>query len=451
MDNLSTLQPMDQITWNQFILDFEKANNTPVLVPLLKKTVLSHFENNTAIIACENLGMRIFLETRKDELEAFFQTTYGKEIQLSFTIKEKSVKTTEDPPLLKYETHVVDIIRKAGLQPKHTFDNFAVSTTNQIAYAASLAVADNPGETYNPLFIYGGVGVGKTHLVQAVANKILTRDSSQKIYYCSSEEFTNDLVGLIRMKNTENLRQKYRSLDVLLVDDIQFIAGKNSTQEEFFHTFNSIIKRGGQIILTSDRPPKDIQKLEDRLRSRFSGGLILDVQPPDFELRTAILLIKAKERNIDIDIDAAKLIAEEVSDTRELEGRLLELYTKNLHVKENLSYSDVSRDLQHRQKVVQTKVSPQDVIRIVCAYYNIKPSQIKDRSRKDTISLPRQVIMFILRNTLRLKLDEIAFILKRKDHTTILHGVEKVTNMVLKNPSFKVEIDRIVQSLSMST
>ncbi|HLL60733.1 MAG TPA: chromosomal replication initiator protein DnaA [Candidatus Nitrosocosmicus sp.] len=443
---------MDQGAWKQFVLDFEKSNNAPVLVPLLKKTSFVSFSNNEAVVSCENLGMRIFLETRKEEMESFFSNLYQKEITITFTIKEKLKKeTVEEAPLLKYETQLVDIIRKSGLQPKHTFDNYAVSTTNQIAYAAALAVADNPGETYNPLFIYGGVGVGKTHLVQAIANKILMKDGSKKIYYCSSEEFTNDLVGLIRMKNTENLRQKYRSLDVLLIDDIQFIAGKNSTQEEFFHTFNAVIKRGGQIILTSDRPPKDIQKLEDRLRSRFSGGLIIDIQLPDFELRTAILLIKAKERNIDIDIDAAKLIAEQVLDTRELEGRLLELYTKNLHNSERLSYSDVSADLSRKSVALKSKVTPQDVIKTVCSYYDLRPSQIKDQTRKDSIALPRQIIMYILRHILKLKLEEIAYILKRKDHTTILHGVEKITGRLLKNPSFKEEVDRIIQSLTSST
>lgn len=443
---------MDHGAWKQFILDFEQSNNAPVLIPLLKKTELLSFENDTAIITCENLGMRIFLESRKEEMESFFAGTYQQKINISFTIKEKQKRAIEEEaPLLRYETQLIDIVRKSGLQPKYTFDNFAVSTTNQIAYAAALAVGDNPGQTYNPLFIYGGVGVGKTHLVQAIANKILMRDQTKRIFYCSSEEFTNDLVGLIRLKNTENLRQKYRSLDVLLVDDIQFIAGKNSTQEEFFHTFNSIIKRGGQIILTSDRPPKEIQKLEDRLRSRFSGGLILDIQPPDFELRTAILLIKAKERSIDIDIEAAKLIAEQVVDTRELEGKLLELYTKNLHKTERITVAEVSTDLVQRRNEIKVRVTHQDVIRLVCSYYNIRPAQIKDQTRKDNIVLPRQIIMYILRNTLHLKLEEIAYILKRKDHTTILHGVEKITALGIKNPNFKEELDRIIQSISSST
>jgi chromosomal replication initiator protein len=443
---------MDQSAWNQFILDFEKSNNAPVLVPLLKKTSLISYENNTLSISCENLGMRIFLESRKDEIETYFKDVYNKSLVVSFAIREKTAKKhQEEAPLLRYETSLVDILRKSGLQPKYTFDNFAVSTTNQIAYAAALAVADNPGDTYNPLFIYGGVGVGKTHLMHAVANKILSKDSSKKVFYCSSEEFTNDIVGLIRMKNTENMRQKYRGLDMLLIDDIQFIAGKNTTQEEFFHTFNTIIKRGGQIILTSDRPPKEIEKLEDRLRSRFSGGLIIDVQPPDFELRTAILLIKAKERNIEIDIDAAKLLAEQVADSRELEGKLLELYTKNISNNGRITLLEVSKELEKKREHIKIRTTPQDVIRVVCSFYDIRPSQIKDHTRKDSIALPRQVVMYILRSVLKMKLEEIALYLKRKDHTTIIHGVDKITSLVLKNPTFKEDVDRIIQSLTQNT
>jgi chromosomal replication initiator protein len=234
----------------------------------------------------------------------------------------------------------------------------------------------------------------------------------------------------------------------LVVDDIQFIAGKVHVQEEFFHTFNSIVSAGGQIILTSDRPPSSIKNLEDRLRSRFSGGLTVDIQPPDFELKTAILLIKSREKNIPLDIEAAKIIAEKVDDVRTLEGTLLSIYAKVLGKKEVIDLGVVEEFFSNQKTNEKNKkITPSDIIRAVCTYYNVKISHLKGETRTSNIALPRQVTMYLLRKKLGLKLIETAFELKRKDHTTVIHAEEKISKLIMKNPEFKKEIDNIIQSL----
>jgi chromosomal replication initiator protein len=262
----------------------------------------------------------------------------------------------------------------------------------------------------------------------------------------------NDLIESIREKNTPKFRRKYRSLQLIIVDDIQFIAGKQTVQEEFFHTFNSIVSAGGQVVLTSDRPPHEIRNLEDRLRSRFSGGLIVDIQQPDFELRTAILLIKAKEKNIQLEMEAAKAISDAVLDTRALEGTLLSLYARSLPTKGGVVDLDVVEEFfKTKVEKRQEKVNPQDIIKSVCIYYNIKQSHLKGASRTSKIALARQVAMYLLRKELGMNLEEVAYTIKRKDHTTVIHAVNKVESMKIKDTSFKEELDLIMNSLRPSS
>ncbi|KXK11816.1 MAG: Chromosomal replication initiator protein DnaA [Microgenomates bacterium OLB23] len=338
----------------------------------------------------------MFLDGRKKIIEKHLSDFLQKEVQLEILIKppkkkkgkkeekEQTPLAEEGPstglPLIDYKDSLEGVLKKAHIQDRYTFENFAVSATNHVAHAAAQAVAENPARIYNPLFIYGDVGVGKTHLSHAIANHILQKNIQQKVLYCTSEQFTNDLVESIKVKNTRELRKKYRELDLLIIDDVQFIAGKSYVQEEFYHTFNAIVQGGGQSwSLISDRPPKEIKELEDRLRSRFSGGLILDIQKPDFELRTAILLIKAEERHIDIDIDAAKEIAEKVTDSRELEGTLLRLLSVSLMESQSnkITMETTQGELGMQAARIAQKVSPHDVIKNLCLYYQIKPSIIK--------------------------------------------------------------------------
>ncbi len=436
--------------WEGFLESFSvDPNKSPFLFSVLNQTKPLEITEDKIVLGYDNQGVRIYLEKRTQEIELELKNYAKKRVKVEFSLIEKKKK--QDSPLLSFRPSIEDVFVKSGLHNKYNFDNFAVSSTNQVAYAAAQAISNNPGTAYNPLFLYGGVGVGKTHLAQAVARKILEQDSGKKVYFCPGEHFTNEVIESIRENTTSRFRRKYRYLNLLILDDVQFIAGKTHIQEEFFHTFNSIVSAGGQIILNSDKPPSEIKNLEDRLRSRFSGGLIVDIQPPDFELRTAIILIKAKEKNIEINIEAAKIIAERVADSRALEGTLLSIYAKILGTKEKIDLDVVDAFFSEKMSTQVKKIQPSDVIKAVCLYYDVKQSKIKDSIRTDAIALPRQIIMYILREKLDLKQDEIAYILRRKDHTTVIHGVDKINGLIMRDPAFKQGIDKILQSLSLST
>jgi chromosomal replication initiator protein len=439
--------------WQKLISFYHKPEkeNLPVIYSILQQTKLIEISEEEVVVACENNGARFFLEKKTKELEEKLFLLTKKRLKIRFVLLEKKTKKT--PPLLSYQPTIETLFENAHLPLKYSFENFAVSSTNQVAFAAAQAVVANPGKNYNPLFIYGGVGVGKTHLASAIGRKILENNPKKKVLFCPGDLFINELIESIQEKTTQKFRRKYRLLDVLIIDDIQFIAGKERVQEEFFHTFNSIVSAGGQIILTSDRPPNEIKKLEERLRSRFLGGLTVDIQPPDFELRTAILLIKAKEKGIFLDIEAAKIIAERVVDCRALEGTLLTIFA-NFFVKEKKEKIDlevVEKYFSSKTKNNQKKVTVDDVLKTICSFYNIKLSQLKSDSRISNFVFPRQVAMYILREYLKMKQEEIAYVLKRKDHTTVIHGVEKVRQLLLKNPLIKEEVDKLIQNLNLST
>ncbi len=441
--------------WDTVLTALAQQPDSGMLLQITKQAVPESLLDGVCLLNCPNTGVRMYLEPRKKRIEELLSQITGQPTTIQFQIKEtaptkKKKQIIEEPlPLVAFERSKEDSAHAAGLLPQLTLENFAVSSSNQIAYAAAIAVSRNPGTSYNPLFIYGGVGVGKTHLSQAIAHSLLQANPSKKVFFCTSEEFTNDLVELIREKNTNNFRKKYRELDMLIVDDVQFIAGKNYVQEEFYHTFNAIIKKGGQIILVSDRPPGEIKKLEDRLRSRFAGGLAIDIQKPDFELRTAILLIKAKARNIEIDFQTASVIAQKTADARELEGQLLRIYTNSLDHGGVITPETAGKEIERRDTTQASKITPPEVIRVVCSYYQVSPAALKKPGRKESIVLPRQIIMYILRMHLKLNLDDIAYMMKRKDHTTVMHATDKITNLMLTNPNFKEEIDRITQSLAL--
>ncbi|NTU46896.1 chromosomal replication initiator protein DnaA [Candidatus Roizmanbacteria bacterium] len=436
--------------WEDFLSDIEtNKKESTVVLSLLKHMKPLTMEDSILSLLCENQGVRIYLEKKKLHMEQMMSSFIGKKITIEFVVEER--KKREAAPLLEFEPSTEDLLSKAGLHPKYNFDNFAVSSSNQVAYAAAQSVAQTPGHSYNPLFLYGGVGVGKTHLAQSVARTVLERNHDKKVFFCPGDQFTNELIESIREKSTPKFRRKYRGLDLLIVDDIQFIAGKQTVQEEFFHTFNSVVSAHGQIILTSDRPPSEIKNLEDRLRSRFSGGLIVDMQEPDFELRTAILLIKAKEKNIEIDIEAAKILAEHVSDSRALEGALISLYAKTLGTSERIDLETVELFFHERVERTVTRTSSGDIIKAVCNFYNLKQSHLKSATRTEEIARPRQIAMFLMRRELKLKFEEIASILKRKDHTTIMHGVEKINGLIMKDGNLRAEVDAIVQSFTQST
>ncbi len=437
--------------WDSFLESIqEKKEKNPIFVSILKDVQPVEIKGDTLILACPSMGAKGYLDKKKEEIEELVSFKAGKKTTVEIVIQEK--KIDGEAPLLEFQPSKEDLFRKAGLNINYTFENFAVSPTNQIAFAAAQSVAKSPGVSYNPLFFYGGVGVGKTHLAQSIARVILENNAENNVYFCSSERFMNELIESIRAKTTARFRKKYRSLNLIIVDDIQFLAGKQTVQEEFFHTFNSIVSAGGQVVLTSDRPPFEIRNLEDRLRSRFSGGLIVDIQQPDFELRAAILLIKAREKNISIDMEAAKIIAETVHDTRSLEGTLLSLYARTLTSNSTRIDLSIVEDFFHaKTEHTKKRVSPQDVVKTVCSFYNIKQSQIKGSTRKSTIALARQVVMYLLRTELDLNLEEVAYLVKRKDHTTVIHAINKVREKSMKDDTFRHEIEMITKSLQSST
>lgn len=433
--------------WETVVADIrEKHDRNPIFLSIIADSKPLEIQGDHIVIGCTSRGAKQYLDGKIDELQQIVSFRAGKKTTLSFIIQEE--ESAKAAPLLEFQPSQDDLYRRAGINPLATFDNYAVSPTNQVAFAAAQSVAKSPGKSYNPLFFYGGVGVGKTHLAQSIARALLEADPETNVYFCSSEKFMNELIEAIRAKTTARFRKKYRSLNLIIVDDIQFLAGKQTVQEEFFHTFNSIVSGGGQVVLTSDRPPFEIKNLEDRLRSRFSGGLIVDIQQPDFELRTAILLIKAREKNISIQIEAAKIIAETVEDTRSLEGTLLSLYARTLTTESSvIDLSIVESFYQTKTERVKKRVSPQDVFKTVCTFYKVSQAQVKGPTRKSMIAHARQVVMYLLRTELDLNLEEVAFLVKRKDHTTVIHAVNKMSEKRMKDAEFRAEIEMIKQTM----
>jgi chromosomal replication initiator protein len=320
-----------------------------------------------------------------------------------------------------------------------------------MAYAAATAVAKSPGSAYNPLFIYGGVGVGKTHLMHAVANSFLAKKPNARVVYCMGEEFLNEIVEAIQTKTARQFKQKYRSAELLLVDDVQFIAGKQTAQEEFFHTFNAVHREGGQIILISDRSPSEIAKLEDRLRSRFEGGLTVDVSPPDFELRVAIINIKSQALGITVPSDAAQLVAANLSDTRAIEGFLrrltTEVATRGVPVTPELISSLLSIKPPAQEEKKTRRIPPQELLDVVADYFGIKSTAIKGPKRDRPLARPRQVFMYLCRTELGLTLEDIGGALGGRDHTTIMRGVDTITHELSTNERLREAVTGIKQKL----
>lgn len=432
-----------------------------------KATFQTHFANTRLISLVENVAtigfanplMRTLVETRYYSLvKSILDHHTHQNTSLVFVIapKKETLSARDAGPLFaaKQEeapaVNLAAISRRLHIRPDATFDNFAVSTTNQMAYAAATAVAKSPGTAYNPLFIYGGVGVGKTHLMHAVANSILAKKPNTRVVYCMGEEFLNEIVEAIQTKTARQFKQKYRTAELLLVDDVQFIAGKQTAQEEFFHTFNAVHREGGQVILISDRSPSEIAKLEDRLRSRFEGGLTVDVAPPDFELRVAIINIKSHAMGISVPSDAAHIIAANLSDTRAIEGFLKRLTTQVAATHAAVTPDVVSSMLSIKPQAEQRKlrrVPPQELLDIVATYFGIKTTAIKGPKRDRPLARPRQVFMYLCRVELGLTLEDIGGVLGGRDHTTIMHGVETITQELSTNERLREAVSGIKQRL----
>lgn len=336
-----------------------------------------------------------------------------------------------------------------SLNPKYTFDTFVVGNSNRFAHAACYAVGESPFKAYNPLFIYGGVGLGKTHLMQAIGHHILVKNPTSSVMYVSSEQFTNELISSIKDDNTSGFRNKYRSIDVLLIDDIQFLAGKERTQEEFFHTFNSLHESNKQLVISSDRPPRDIPTLEDRLRSRFEWGLITDIQPPDLETRIAILIKKAQTENFDIPYDVMDYIASYIdSNIRELEGALIRLVAYASVTGKELNLSTASEALKDILPPPRPqKITIESIQKAVCSYYNIDINDLLGKKRNKHVVYPRQIAMYLCRKLTDESYPQIGVQFGGRDHTTVMHANEKVENYILEDRDLATTIEALCKKI----
>ena len=348
---------------------------------------------------------------------------------------------------------LADALKNANLNSRYTFDSFVVGSSNDLAHAACVATAELPGEQYNPLYIYGGAGLGKTHLMQSVAHFILQQNRHAKIRYVTSETFINEFVDSIRNKNNispAEFRKKYRELDVLLIDDIQFLIGKEGTQEEFFHTFNALYDNRKQIIIASDKPPKDIDNLEERLRSRFEVGLIVDIQMPDVETRMAILRKKEELEGYNIDNEVIKYIADNIkSNVRELEGALTKVVAKSRLVKQPITLElaeELLRD--HITPSERKEITSELIIEVVAEHYNLKTSDLASVTKKKTIAYPRQIAMYLCRELTNVPLVTVGELLGGRDHSTVIHGCEKISTELQTNEQLKSTIESLRKKIA---
>ena len=378
----------------------------------------------------------------------------GEEYEIKIiTEDEASRETAYVPPAKKMPAPVPVDDQKTNLNPKYTFDTFVIGSNNRFAHAASVAVAESPGKEYNPLFLYGGVGLGTTHLMHSVAHYILQKDPTKKVLYVTSEVFTNELIDSIRNGNNTSMtkfREKYRNIDVLLIDDVQFIIGKESTQEEFFHTFNALHSANKQIIISSDRPPKDMETLEARLQSRFEWGLIADISSPDYETRMAILRKKEELDGYNIDDEVIRYIATNIkSNIRELEGALTKIVALS-----RLNKCDITLGLAEEalkdiiSPNAQREVTPNLIIQVVSDHFGITPLDISSQKRTKEIVYPRQIVMYLCRNMTETPLQSIGRILGGRDHTTIIHGSEKIAADMNKDENLKNTIEILKKKIN---
>lgn len=407
-------------------------------------------DNNVLRVEVPNKFFKDWLEEHYSQIATqTLSALAGKTLDVVYIIsKSKPVWLEDDAPktgsLIKDKTSALN-----AFNPKYTFDNFVVGPSNRFAHAAALAVSERPAEAYNPLFLYGGVGLGKTHLMQAICHHILTKNPQIKAVYLSSEKFTNQLIDAIQKGTTLKFREKYRNVDILLVDDIHFIAGKQSTQEEFFHTFNALREAHKQIVISSDRPPKEISTLEERLVSRFEGGLITDIQAPDFETRIAILRKKAEKEVINVPNEVTAFIAEKIdSNIRELEGALIRAVAYALLIGEEVTLDLTKEVLKDTLAAGQEKRITIDLIqKKVAEYFDVRISDMKIKKRTQAVAFPRQIAMYLSRELTDNSLPDIGEAFGGKDHTTVLHAYKKISKLILEDVDKRATIDRITSEL----
>jgi chromosomal replication initiator protein len=445
------LQDQLDIIWKEALKIIKKQLNNATYKAWFENTTPKQMEGDTIFVSAPNSFAKEWLESRYSSLisDALFQVI-GEEMQIKVMVDEieqlSISKENDEPPMTDFR-HVEIKSQQVLLNPKYTFESFVIGSSNRFAHAAALAVAERPSEAYNPLFIYGGVGLGKTHLLQAICHYTIKHYPQLKIKYVSCEKFTNDFIISIREKNKiPGFQKRYRDNDILLVDDIQFLENKEGTQEAFFHTFNTLHEANKQIVLSSDRPPKDIATLEDRLRSRFEWGLITDIQPPDLETRIAILSRKVRSDKLSVSEDVLEFIASKIqSNIRELEGALIRIvaFSSLTTTKINIELAkDVLKDIFPNR--VSRPISIQTIQAEVCRYFNISKALLVSNKRSQSIVYPRQIAMYLARELTDLSLPKIGEEFGGRDHTTVMYATSKVG----KNINTQREVYNQVQELT---
>ena len=408
-----------------------------------------HSENDDVVTIMIPSDQAHSLKYISSKYKSFFQVTISEMLDHTYDISFILEKDAENEQASVYNINY----EKANLISKYRFDTFVVGGNNKFAHSASLAVAESPGEVLNPLYLYGGAGLGKTHLMHSIGHFILDQDPDRKVLYVTSEQFTNEVIESIRSGNAakmNRLREKYRTVDVLLIDDVQFIIGKESTQEEFFHTFNVLHSAGKQIILSSDKPPKEMETLEERFRSRFEWGLIADIQPPDYETRMAILKKNAENTTKKINEEVFDYIATNIkSNIRELEGAYNKVIAFSRLNKVEITLDNIEEALKDIISPNAKKIiTPQYIIGIVAEHFNILPEDIVSRRRNSELVQPRQICMYLCRHMTEESLQSIAQALGKKDHTTVIHGIDKITYEITVNEELKNRIDIITKKIN---
>lgn len=445
---------MDKNTlWKTTLEQLRVALSAAEFQTWLAHTHPKSYENNSLTISCPSSYIKKKLETTYNtQIKNTIDDITEKDNNIQFEIRAVPRKKEQNlGPLFKEKekenAREKQRLKESGLAPHYTFSSFVVGSNNNLAHAVAQSIVQNPGERYNPFFLYSKVGLGKTHLMQAIGNAILKKHPQKKVLYCTSENFANQLIQAIQNRTTATFKKKFRNVDVLLIDDIQFIAGRETTQEEFFHTFNALHMEQRQIVLTSDKAPKEIPDLEERLSSRFGSGMLADMQFPDFDIRLAILQKKRDELALELSDDVLEYIAEATpSNIRELEGALNQVVTL-------AETKGVSATVELAKRILgeppqKTPTSPSKIISVVCDYYTLQPKDLKGKRRPVRIARPRQIAMYLMRKKTQMPYEEIGNQLGGRDHTTVMHGVDKVEKLIHNEPGIKNQITEITQKIS---
>ncbi|MBR3932546.1 MAG: chromosomal replication initiator protein DnaA [Clostridia bacterium] len=397
----------------------------PIEIDDFKITLSVPYEYNREIVTSRYTGL----------LKNALKFVTGKDLELNIILHGEGIKKDKPQP-------------STNLNPSYVFDNFVIGKSNQLAHATALAIAEGRGDTYNPFFMYGGVGLGKTHLMHAIGNFVLKKDPSKKIIYVSSEQFTNDYINAIRNDKNQEFRDKYRTVDYLLIDDIQFISDKEATQEEFFHTFNELYQKGKQIIISSDRKPKELPIFMERLITRFEQGPVVDINPPDYETRVAILRKKAFQLKIEIPNEVYEFIASKIkSNIRELEGAIKKILLHHMLIKKEINIELAQEALKDIIDQKKKKITPSLIIETVEKFFNLKENDLKSKTKSKNIAFPRQIAMYIIKEYTELSLKQIGASFGGLDHTTVLHGINKVRETKDNDPTVENIINDLLKDI----